>query len=533
MKVEVLIEAIDRLTQPVQRMQDRLEKFTEPARKAGAAIERLGEAGGVTRLTTAFGAVAGRARETASAIADVAARLSLIGAGAAAGGVALFKTQFLDVAASFEQFKTTLAVVEGSNEQADKSFAWIKDFATQTPYNIEQVTAAFVRMKTAGLDPTNGSLEAAGNAASSIAGKTVMDAVEAVADAVVGQNERLKEFGIRATTQGNKIVYDYMANGRAMKRVADANSQQMIQSTIQGIWNDQYAGAMEKQSKTWSGMMSNLGNSWTNWTMDVMKAGVFDWLKSRLQGVLETISRLGNDGTLKRWSDRLAELMLQGLTAVEGFVTTLPQRLDAFGKRVEGITARLRPFADLVGGWPELMTVIAGAIIGGPIIAALASLATAFVTLGAAITLTPFGWVIGIAAALAAAAALIYANWGGIARFFRGLWSDVMAAFKTFFDWSDGIVTPWVERLTSGIRTVRAAIDSAAGFFGLGGGAAPSAGGAPIGAASVPIAPTQRVDTGGLLRITVDRAGMPQITEARPADPGTEWQIDRGLAMGY
>src|SRR5690606_25347562 len=131
-------------------------------------------------------------------------------------------------------------------------------------------------------------------------GKPLMQAVEAVAGAITGENERLKEFGIRASKVGSKIVYEYSHNGKTSRADGQAGNRAQIQATLEAIWNQKYSGAMDKLSGTWGGMMSNLSDQWTRFANMVMQSGPFEKLKGRLSGLLAEIDRMAEDGTLQK-----------------------------------------------------------------------------------------------------------------------------------------------------------------------------------------------------------------------------------------
>ncbi len=188
-------------------------------------------------------------------------------------------TNFVNTSAEFERFETTLTTIEGSSVKAKESMAWIQDFATNTPYQLTQVTESFVKLKAYGIDPTNGTLKTLGDTASAM-GKPLMQAVEAMADALTGENERLKEFGIKASVQGDKVAYNWMdASGRA-KHIIIENNAEIIQSTLSAIFNSKYEGAMQQQMQTYDGMMSNLSDSWTRFKKEIMDAGLFAYVKA-------------------------------------------------------------------------------------------------------------------------------------------------------------------------------------------------------------------------------------------------------------
>lgn len=223
----------------------------------------------------------------------------------AAAGIGWFTKSALEATASMEQMETALTVLEGSPEKARAATEWISNFAAKTPYELGQVSEAFIKMRSYGIDPTDGSLRTLGDTASAM-GKDPLQAVEALADALTGENERLKEFGIKASTAGNKITYTYRTlAGKDVQKTVKKNATE-IQKALLGIFDEKFAGGMEAQSKTWNGLISNLSDSWTQFQVRVMKSGVFDSLKGELEGLLGQVAVWAEDGTLERWADEIA-----------------------------------------------------------------------------------------------------------------------------------------------------------------------------------------------------------------------------------
>ena len=224
----------------------------------------------------------------------------------ALGGIAWFTKGAIEATSSMEQLETALATTEGSSAKASKAMSWITKFAATTPYELGEVGEAYARLRAYGIEPTDGTLRTLGDTASSM-GKPLMTAVEAISDAVTGENERLKEFGIRASKAGNSITYFYKnAAGQDVKKKVQANSQDMIRATLAAIWNEKYAGSMEKQSRTWAGLMSNLSDQWTQFQVRVMRGGVFDLIKGKAEQLLVQVNKWADDGTLERWARRSA-----------------------------------------------------------------------------------------------------------------------------------------------------------------------------------------------------------------------------------
>jgi len=317
-KMSIVIRAIDQMTAPMKRMQ----KSTGTLTKSLSNLKRV----------------------TASV-----AKIGVAGLGL--GGLAL--RNFTQTAAQFEQFSAILKTVEGSSAKAQKSLDWVSNFATSTPFKLDQVMGSFVKLRSFGLDPMNGLLRTLGDTAAAM-GKPIDQAVEAIADAVTGEYERLKEFGIKAMTKGNQTAFEYTdKNGKQRRKIVDKNNRAMIQSTLEAIWNEKYAGAMKEQSKTWEGMVSNLADQWTRFKLLVMKSGVFDFIKTKLSGFLDLINKMANNGQLELLAKQFGER-----------VTTALKKAWEIGKAfyrvVKQIYSSASYMATLVGGWQHLFFILAG-----------------------------------------------------------------------------------------------------------------------------------------------------------------------------
>jgi phage tail tape-measure protein len=376
---------IDRLTKSsvelekeVARVAHELEDAREAAHKLGVEgsadvaklrreQEKLGDAVDKTQRKANFlkgwreldvgGRTSAALRRIGSGLATVARQAAL--AGAAIGGIAIgaigwFTKSAIDKASQMETLETALETVEGSAAKAQAAMGWIQKFGATTPYEIDEVGAAFNRLRAYGINPTDGTLRTLGDTAASM-GKPLMSAVEAIADAVTGENERLKEFGIRAQKSGNQITYFYKnAAGEDVKKKVKANSQEMIRATLMAIWNEKYAGSMDKQSRTWRGLMSSLSDHWTLFQVRVMRSGVFDTLKTQLEGALSTANKWAEDGTLERWANELAsgyryafDRVKEGVSWLRANWPEIKSALQSFG---EGLVTVGRGARD-VAGW--------------------------------------------------------------------------------------------------------------------------------------------------------------------------------------
>ncbi|QRI88669.1 hypothetical protein JQN63_20250 [Delftia lacustris] len=181
---------------------------------------------------------------------------SLLGGVFAGVSVTAFVGKLVSVQREFDVLNSSLVTVTGSAQAAGREMAWIKTFAKDTPYGLAQATEAFVKMKALGLDPTQAKLTSFGNTAAGM-GKSLMQMIEAVADAATGEFERLKEFGIKASKQGDMVAFTFQGVTTRVK-----NSAKDITAYLENIGNTAFGGAMEQRAKTLDGAIAALGDSW-------------------------------------------------------------------------------------------------------------------------------------------------------------------------------------------------------------------------------------------------------------------------------
>lgn len=359
MRYSLILKAVDKLSAPAKKMQRSIERLTAPARKLGEQIKKATrevETGARSlehyqrraqrlrrvALGRTFQAAAASAQKLARNLRDLPRRLKLVeragqaagrglkwlggkaldmakwgAAGAtAAGGWAIF--DMFKTASQFEQFQIMLEGTEGSAKKAKQSMAWVKRFARETPYELEQVMAAFVQLRAYGIDPTDGTLRSLGDGASSM-NKELMQAVEALADAQTGEFERLKEFAIRSRVEGDKVTFTYLKNGKEIRKVA-RNSASDIKSALTGIFSDRFGGGMKRQSKTFAGLIANLKDMWSDFQMRVADAGIFDKVKAKAAQLLKKVEELARNGTLDRWAQRISDRLGDMFDAAVKFI---------------------------------------------------------------------------------------------------------------------------------------------------------------------------------------------------------------------
>ena len=250
MKMKLILDAVDKASPELQKVDSRMSNLNGSIATAGKGM-------------AAFGTVV-----TGLALGKLAA-------------------DFVDVNAKFDQLQASLETVTGSASEAHEQFKEIQEFASTTPYQLEEVTDAFIKMKALGLDSSSSALRSYGNTASAM-GKSLNQMIEAVADAATGEFERLKEFGIKARQQGDSVALTF--RGVTTQISKDAES---IETYLRRIGDVEFAGGMDRQMKTLGGSLSNLSDSWDKFVRSVGDSGAVRTSAGAINFLSDSLDRLG------------------------------------------------------------------------------------------------------------------------------------------------------------------------------------------------------------------------------------------------
>ena len=243
------------------------------------------------------------------------------------GLTSTFKS-IVGVNAEFERLSGSLKTVTGSAKAAKEAFSLIEDFATSTPYQLDEIVDSFIRLKAMGLEPSMEALTSYGNTASAF-GKNILEFVSAVTSATVGEFERLKTFGIKAKVEGETVKFIFQGITTEVAKNATE-----IERYLRSIGNINFGGAMAEQMNTMGGTMSNIEDAMAKVARTIGESGLNDAIK----GVLEQFNTLvsGSNSTAKSIGGALATAVNVAGKAffalannIEPIITLLTVRLGA------------------------------------------------------------------------------------------------------------------------------------------------------------------------------------------------------------
>lgn len=202
--------------------------------------------------------------------------------GAAVGLAAVL----VPVQRQFDIMNGQLLTATGSTENAAHAMEALNKFAAQTPYDLEQAVIGFTKLVNLGLTPSERAMTSYGNTASAM-GKSMEQMIEAVADAATGEFERLKEFGIKASKEGDRVTFTF----RGVKTEI-GNSAAEIEKYLMDIGEVEFAGAMEAQMDTLNGRISQSEIAMNDLKLAIAQSGIGDILKTAVEGTTARLEQM-------------------------------------------------------------------------------------------------------------------------------------------------------------------------------------------------------------------------------------------------
>lgn len=240
----------------------------------------------------------------------------------------------------FAKYEAVLRNTFQSQEKAAQAMKMLQQLAADTPGSLKEWTEAFIKLVNRGIKPTSSELTNMGDLAAS-QGKSIDQFIEAVLDAMSGENERLKEFGIKANKNGNTVKYTFRGVTTEVQNSDEAIKNYLLSlGQLEGV-----AGSMAVQMKELEGVESNFGDTIDNmWNkigkrMEPFFKKMYSWASSFVSDITKAVEPLSDT-----FDDQLEK------------VVKLEMTLPGMTKRYEELAGKLNRNAD---EQKELNTLIA------------------------------------------------------------------------------------------------------------------------------------------------------------------------------
>lgn len=285
---------------------------------------------------------------------------------------------FIRTAGDFERLRIQLKSLMGTAEQGEQAFAWLQDFAERTPFQLQDLTQSFIRLKAFGMDPMNGTMAAIADQAALLGGsqETLNGIVLALGQAWAKQKLQGEE--ILQLVERGVPVWELLAEvtGRTTAEVQDLSAKGALgRDVIAGLieaMGRRSSGAAADQMSTFSGMVSNAQDAWDRFLDTIAQSGALDEVKTALDGILGSVTDAADSGELEALAQQIAG----------GFGTVIGAGRDVTAV-IQSIAPELKALAELWVASKVLAyaSALRAAAIAGPLAAGGLGLVTGALTL--------------------------------------------------------------------------------------------------------------------------------------------------------
>jgi tape measure domain-containing protein len=383
------LEQADRATAGARRQLQQLEHVANRAtagtgagaRRAASGLKTMeGAARGVNRQLAIVDKAAGK---VSSSLGTIASRARLVGAAVGTTLVGAIVGSGFAFNSLQQRAQVSFTTILKSGARARAMLATLTTFAEQTPFQLTSLIQYTQRLLAVGFTakevvPT---LTAVGDSVAALGGSAeTLDRVTLALGQIKSKGAlqaeemlQLAEAGIPAwQILAEKIGVSIPEAIKLVEKRA-VSSDVAIAALIAGM-NERFAGMMAKQSKGWSGLVSNAMDAWSRISGVVTKP-LFDEASKQLAGFLKLTKSPAFLEGVQRFAAWLGEKIPAAIASTVGFFRTHWQSIqdglvgtaklaaDA-GRFLIGVAGKANDVTKAVGGWREVLIAAGIAYVG-------------------------------------------------------------------------------------------------------------------------------------------------------------------------
>lgn len=335
-------QAEDRIQKELKQTQQELNEATEEAKQHAAALDRASGEG--NRFGSAMSGLKGKL-------------LGLV------AGVGVFQTlragitKLVTAGSDLEELERQFGALYGSLEQGRQVLAEIDRIAERNSQSLGDTAEAARRLKVAGIDPLNGSLQSLidANAKYGSGAQTLDTVITQLGQA--WQSGRLQLEELNSITDSGIPIMEALGNvtGRAGGEIRQMASDGLLGKEVLSQLIDELGrmseGAGADRISGFAGLVASLRKEFTDFFALAAKSGALDSLKNRMEELLTTLREAAADGSINTFAKNVS-------AALESVITVTGKAVSAARIGVNIITGLWR-------GAATSITASAGAVASG------------------------------------------------------------------------------------------------------------------------------------------------------------------------
>ena len=305
----------------------RISKAEAQLKSIGAQTRRTGQ-----KMKGGFDTADRSARRLRSSISRIGPVIAALGAGVAVRAI-------VQTNARFQDLQLTLDTVFGSMREGQDAMAFIRDFASRTPFDIETLTRSMIQLQGAGVKPTEELLTTLGDAAAATTNRMqTLEALVRITARSVGGGLGLEEFEqlVNAGLPVYQILQEEIGASRLelteLGKTAEGAGR-IMEGLRRGL-DRRFGGGMQRASNQLSTALSNLGIEGQNVLLALGEGvGGNDGLTTSTRDLALAMTDLLK--SIQPLAKILGSSLALGLNAVSAVLNVISGTIEAIGDGIE------------------------------------------------------------------------------------------------------------------------------------------------------------------------------------------------------
>ncbi|WP_350431720.1 tape measure protein [Shewanella sp. H8] len=245
-------------------------------------------------------------------------------------------------------FTAQMTAMMGSIAGGEQATAWIKDFANNTGTRLDSVKQAFASLKTFGIDPTNGSLQAMVDYNAKLGGS--QEKLEGIILGV-GQawaKQKLQGEEILQLVERGIPVWDLLEqvtgkNAVQLQKMSEAG--QLGRDVMQQLFTEmgnQANGQASKSLERLSGQVNLMSNKWLEFKTIIADSGAYQVAVDFIQSLNAKFDELNKSGQIKQAAQDISDFFTTMIRDGGSSITATLENIAAFARALNVISGSLR-----------------------------------------------------------------------------------------------------------------------------------------------------------------------------------------------
>lgn len=288
-----------------------------------------------SEMTSKFQKMEATFRATGTGLAQIGSTLTGAFRGLAAvvnvAGIAAVISQITSNLQQAEQAVSSLTAVTGRLDTARVLFDDLNNLSREIPQDFNQITQAALTLNKAGLQPTSQNIKSLAAIALGT-GQSLTGVAQAMSNAAMGQLRGLRQLGINAVQEGDKLKLTYRGVTETVK--ADTKS---LQQYMNRLAENSFGEVLEYQMEGVTGATKQLGEAWGDLYRALGESGVGDIIIQAMHDVRDILDSVTAKLNSPEWASYIKSIQVLFENLRDGVKSAIQAVEETWDQFIDGL----------------------------------------------------------------------------------------------------------------------------------------------------------------------------------------------------